>query len=90
MSSDSGDGRNSDPEFDKNWKSRYLDLRVETTGKYTLGMCIYDRRHKSHTTNPWDDEANNVQVIDRANGPRFTKILLSRIFGVADTSNWLN
>lgn len=86
MASDSGDGQNSDPEFDKHWQSRYLDLRVETTGKYTLGMCVYDKRDRSHTESAWDDEPNNVQVIDRANGPRFTKILLDRIFGASDTN----
>lgn len=86
MASDSGDGQNSDPEFDKHWQSRYLDLRVETRGKYTLGMCVYDKRDRSHTESAWDDEPNNVQVIDRANGPRFTKILLDRIFGASDTN----
>ncbi|ORY97521.1 Inosine/uridine-preferring nucleoside hydrolase domain-containing protein [Syncephalastrum racemosum] len=79
MIQDKGDGQGN-PEFEKNWQYSRLDLRVETEGMYTQGMCIYDRRSWSKGKPAWGDEPNNVQVILRGNGPRFTKIFMNRVF----------
>ena len=72
-----------DCNFDKNWEYRYLDLRVETTGKYTLGAACYDQRDWNQDQPSWGDVPNNVHVITRGNSARFNKILLSRTFGAA-------
>lgn len=79
MIQDKGDGQGN-PEFEKNWQYSRLDLRVETEGKYSQGMCIYDRRSWTQDKSAWGDEPNNVQVFLRGNGPRFTKLFMNRLF----------
>ena len=83
MIPDKGDGSTA-PEFDKNWKSQYIDLHVETSGQNTLGMSYYDKRPwtKQVLTGQYGDASNNVQVITEGNGSRFRHLFMSRVFGV--------
>ncbi|KAI8139385.1 Inosine/uridine-preferring nucleoside hydrolase domain-containing protein [Fennellomyces sp. T-0311] len=69
-----------DRDFDKYWEYQYLDLRVETIGRYTLGMTIYDKRQWAQDKPSWNDAPNCVQVITAGNGPRFNQMFLNRVF----------
>ncbi|KAI9304108.1 Inosine/uridine-preferring nucleoside hydrolase domain-containing protein, partial [Cunninghamella echinulata] len=81
MISDKGDGNNQDNKFNDRWEYQYVDMVVETTGKYTLGMCCTDKRAWAPVDkSSWGLERNNVQVILKGDGLRFRKILLNTIF----------
>ncbi|ORX58726.1 nucleoside hydrolase [Hesseltinella vesiculosa] len=79
MIKDKGDGKNNE-DFDKHWKYEYLDMAVETEGRYTLGQCCIDRRSWRKNQVPWHQQANAVQVITDGDGKRFRKALLATIF----------
>ncbi|KAI8343109.1 Inosine/uridine-preferring nucleoside hydrolase domain-containing protein [Chlamydoabsidia padenii] len=79
MIQDRGDGKG-DPTFNERWEYEYLDLTVETQGKYTMGMCCVDRRDYQKDKKPWDGEANNVQTFLAGRGSRFRDIMLNTIF----------
>ncbi|KAI9311560.1 Inosine/uridine-preferring nucleoside hydrolase domain-containing protein [Dichotomocladium elegans] len=87
MMGDKGDGQNPlNPDFALNWETRYLDLRVETTGTYTLGMSCYDNRgfQLEGELSAWGgDQPNNVQVIVRGNGRRFARLFLNTVFSAS-------
>ncbi|KAI8086331.1 Inosine/uridine-preferring nucleoside hydrolase domain-containing protein [Halteromyces radiatus] len=80
MIQDKGDGKG-DPTFDQRWKCKYLDLTIETSGEYTLGMCCVDRRDYQKDKKPWDGIANNVQTFFAGDASRFRTVMLNTIFG---------
>ncbi|KAG0174933.1 hypothetical protein DFQ30_001833 [Apophysomyces sp. BC1015] len=73
---DKGDGPSED--FNQLWQYKYLDLRVETGGIYTQGMCCYDRRAGPREL-AWGSP-NQVQVMLSGKGQRFNQMFLNRIF----------
>ncbi|KAG0193723.1 hypothetical protein DFQ28_003643 [Apophysomyces sp. BC1034] len=76
MIADKGDGPSED--FNQLWQYKYLDLRVETGGIYTQGMCCYDRRAGPREL-AWGSP-NQVQVMLSGKGQRFNQMFLNRIF----------
>ncbi|KAI8372843.1 Inosine/uridine-preferring nucleoside hydrolase domain-containing protein [Radiomyces spectabilis] len=77
MTADKGDGKNTET-LDKHWSYKHLDMHVETSGIYTTGMCVYDRRLWDETS--FDNGVNNVQVITKGDGRRFNQYILNRVF----------
>ncbi|KAI9494385.1 Inosine/uridine-preferring nucleoside hydrolase domain-containing protein [Zychaea mexicana] len=74
--------------LDKHWEYQYCDLRVETSGQYTLGMSCYDKRAWHQDKPSWNDAPNHVQVITRGDGARFNRMILNRVFdaGIKESS----
>ncbi|KAG2180910.1 hypothetical protein INT43_008490 [Umbelopsis isabellina] len=68
--------------LEKNWCWKWHDMRVETAGKYTMGMSCIDTRDWESPDGSWNDQSNVVQVITKASGDNFIQSFMKRIFNV--------
>lgn len=63
------------------WSTRFMDIRVETEGTLTRGMCCYDRR--DGPLKPiWFGVNHNVEVVVAGEHQRFLTRFLARVFDV--------
>lgn len=68
--------------LEKNWSWSWHDMRVETVGKYTMGMSCIDTRDWESPEGSWNDKSNVVQVISKASGDNFIQSFMKRVFNV--------
>ncbi|RUP46339.1 Inosine/uridine-preferring nucleoside hydrolase domain-containing protein [Jimgerdemannia flammicorona] len=62
------------------WSSQFMDVRVETEGTLTRGMCCRDRRVGPNRV--WPGNAHNVEVIVAGDHKRFLNRFMERVFDV--------
>ncbi|RUS23339.1 Inosine/uridine-preferring nucleoside hydrolase domain-containing protein [Endogone sp. FLAS-F59071] len=62
------------------WSTRFMDIRVETEGTLTRGMCCQDRRNVLKPI--WFGINHNVEVVVAGEHQRFLTRFLARVFDV--------